>query len=151
VLFCAVLSPSPEVVQLGRALLPHRKISDVIENLTADADALEKVCQVAFQDLVHSTKGDLNNLDAKVREEHVTNAIERAAAAEERRLNELLRASIENEHKQAAQERVKAADEREKAEIARQKLGEEIARAEHERKKAEQARIEQRRMSFKDS
>lgn len=127
-------------------MLPNRKIKDAIESLTTDANTLEKVCDVALQDLVHSTKGDLEQLDEKVREEYVTNAVERAAAAEERRLNELLRERIEDEHKQAAQERINAAEERDKADKARQKLVEEIKRAENERMKAEQARIEQRRI-----
>lgn len=60
----------------------------ILGQLNEDAEALERVCDFAEKELQNQSRELVKDIEAALTDERVEAAIERAAAAEERKLNE---------------------------------------------------------------
>lgn len=69
-------------------MFPSEKLKKILGQLNEDAEALERVCDFAEKELQNQSRGLVKNIEAALTDERVEAAIERAAAAEERKLNE---------------------------------------------------------------
>ena len=73
---------------MGRALFPSGKLKKVLQQLNEDAEALDRVCDTAEKELQSQSRGVVKDIETDLANERIQAAIERAAAAEERKLNE---------------------------------------------------------------
>ena len=73
---------------MARALFPSEKLKKILGQLNEDADALDRVCELAEKELQSQSRGLVKDIKTELTDERVEAAIERAAAAEERKLNE---------------------------------------------------------------
>lgn len=69
-------------------MFPSEKLKKILGQLNEDAEALERVCDFAEKELQNQSRGLVKDIEAALTDERVEAAIERAAAAEERKLNE---------------------------------------------------------------
>ena len=69
-------------------MFPSGKLKKILEQLNEDAEALERVCDFAEKELQNQSRGLVKNIETAMTDERVKAAIERAAAIEERKLNE---------------------------------------------------------------
>lgn len=95
-----------QLKQVGSALFRNEKLEKALMVLKEDADELQRICTVAEAELESQSRQLLAELSEEIRAERQLQIIERAAAAEERRLNELHRRDLEAELK-AAREQLK--------------------------------------------
>ena len=75
--------------QLTRALFPSGKLNKILDQLKQDADALDRICNFADKELQNESRALLKDIQTELTEERIEAVIERAAAAEERKLNEI--------------------------------------------------------------
>ena len=73
---------------MARALFPSEKLKKILKQLSEDAEALDRVCDTAEKELQNLSRGVVKDIEMELTYERVEAAIERAAAAEERKLNE---------------------------------------------------------------
>jgi len=81
--------------QVSRALFRNEKLIKALDRLKEDADELRRICDVAEAELQSQAREKLSELSDELRAERELQIIERAAAAEERRINELHRRNVE--------------------------------------------------------
>ena len=95
-----------QLKQVGSALFRNEKLEKALILLKEDADELQRICTIAEAELESQSRALVAELSEEYRAERELQIIERAAAAEERRLNELHRRDMEAELK-AAREQLK--------------------------------------------
>ena len=69
-------------------MFPSEKLKKILGQLNEDAEALDRVCEFAEKELQSQSRGLVKDIKTELTDERVEAAIERAAAAEERKLNE---------------------------------------------------------------
>ena len=69
-------------------MFPSGKLKKILGQLNEDAEALERVCDFAEKELQNQSRRLVKNIETAMTDERVEAAIERAAAIEERKLNE---------------------------------------------------------------
>ena len=69
-------------------MFPSGKLKKILGQLNEDAEALERVCDFAEKELQNQSRGLVKNIETAMTDVLVEAAIERAAAIEERKLNE---------------------------------------------------------------
>ena len=90
-------------------MFPSGKLKKILGQLNKDAEALERVCDLAEKELQNQSRDRVKNIETVMTHERVEAAIERAAAIEERKLDEIrwetqmqylehLRVSVANEN-----------------------------------------------------
>lgn len=89
--------------QLARALFPSDKLKKILDQLKEDADALDRICNFADKELQNESRALVKGIKTEFTEERIEAVIERAAAAEERKLNEVRWKSLEERQKLAVQ------------------------------------------------
>lgn len=89
--------------QLARALFPSDKLKKILDQLKEDADALDRICSFADKELQNESRALVKDIKTEFTEERIEAVIERAAAAEERKLNEVRWHNIEERQKVAAE------------------------------------------------
>ena len=117
-------------------MFPSEKLKKIIGQLKEDAEALDRVCDFAEKELQNESRGIVKDIATELTDEHVEAAIERAAAAEERKLNESRWRNLDEQQRVAVQylkhlierqELVKISIENENATRKRQERGKNIA------------------------
>lgn len=73
---------------MASALFPSEKLKKILQQLNEDAEALDRVCDVAEKELQSQSRAVVKDIETELTDERVQAAIERSAAAEERKLNE---------------------------------------------------------------
>ena len=89
--------------QLARALFPSDKLKKILDQLKDDADALDRICNFADKELQNESRALVKDIKTEFTEERIEAVIERAAAAEERKLNEVRWKSLEERQKMAVE------------------------------------------------
>ena len=69
-------------------MFPSGKLKKILGQLNEDAEALERVCDFAEKELQNQSRGLVKHIETAMTDALVEAAIERAAAIEERKLNE---------------------------------------------------------------
>ena len=69
-------------------MFPSGKLKKILGQLNEDAEALERVCDLAEKELQNQSRELVKNIETAMTHERIETAIERAAAIEERKLNE---------------------------------------------------------------
>ena len=84
-------------------MFPSDKLKKILDQLKEDADALDRICNFAEQELQNESREMVKGIKAGFTQERIEAAIERAAAAEERKLNEMRWTNLEIRQKRAAE------------------------------------------------
>ena len=84
-------------------MFPSEKLKKIIGQLKEDAEALDRVCDFAEKELQNESRGIVKDIATELTDEHVEAAIERAAAAEERKLNESRWRNLDEQQRVAVQ------------------------------------------------
>ena len=93
--------------QLARAFFPGDKLKKILDQLKEDADALDRICNFADKELQNESRALVRDVKTEITQERIEAVIERAAAAEERKLNEIRWKNLE-ERQNLATEHLKA-------------------------------------------
>lgn len=89
--------------QLARALFPSDKLKKILDQLKEDADALDRVCDFAEKELQNESRELIKGIKTEFTEQRIEAAIERAAATEERKLDETRWKNSEERQRKAAE------------------------------------------------
>ena len=121
------------ISQLARALFPGEKLKKILAQLDEDAKALDRVCDSAEKELQSQSRELVKDIQAEMTEERIEAAIERAAAVEERKLNERRWKNLDEQQKIVAQHLLQLIERQELVKISIQ--NENAARQRQERGK----------------
>ena len=89
--------------QLTRALFPSDKLKKILDQLKEDADALDRICDFAEKELQNASRALVEDINTNFTEERIQAVLERAAAAKERKLNEVRWKNFEEQQRLAAE------------------------------------------------
>ena len=104
----------------------------MLDELKENADALERACDIAEKELQTSSREVVNGISTELAAERIEAAIERAAAVEERKLNDMRWRNLDEQQKKQVQhlkellerqEAVKLSIEKENAARVKQERG----------------------------
>ena len=109
------------IAQLARAIFPSDKLKKILDQLKEDADAIDRVCNFAEKELQNESRGLVDDIKTRFGEEHIQAVIERAAAAEERKLNESRWKNLEERQKVAAERLSELIEKQENSKISMEK------------------------------